>query len=88
MEEKKNIGDHTMKNMTLENIAEACHGTYMGKESQKKEVIKGAVTDSRQVEEGFLFIPVKGARVDGHDFIPTAIEKGAAAVLSEIPQED
>jgi UDP-N-acetylmuramoyl-tripeptide--D-alanyl-D-alanine ligase len=72
-----------MKNMTLENIAEACGGSYFGKEQEKQTEIRGAVTDSRQVEEGFLFIPVKGARVDGHDFIPQVCEKGAAAVLTE-----
>lgn len=72
-----------MREMTLEHIAQACHGTYVG-DSQKLQVeIKGAVTDSRKVEEGFLFIPIKGARVDGHDYIPDVIVKGAAAVLSE-----
>lgn len=39
--------------------------------------------DSRLIEPGDLFIPLKGAR-DGHDFIATAFEKGAAATLSEI----
>lgn len=72
-----------MKNMTLENIAKACGGSYFGEEQEKQIEIRGAVTDSRQVEEGFLFIPVKGARVDGHDFIPQVCEKGAAAVLTE-----
>jgi len=72
-----------MKNMTLEHIAGACHGIYKGAKEQFQTEIKGAVTDSRQVEEGFLFIPIKGARVDGHEFIPSVIEKGAAAVLSE-----
>lgn len=72
-----------MKNMTLENIAKACGGTYVGSEAERSIEIKGAVTDSRQVEEGYLFIPIKGARVDGHDFIPQVIGQGAAAVLSE-----
>lgn len=72
-----------MKNMTLENIAKACGGTYVGSDEERKVEIKGAVTDSRQVEDGYLFIPIKGARVDGHDFIPQVIEQGAAAVLSE-----
>jgi UDP-N-acetylmuramoyl-tripeptide--D-alanyl-D-alanine ligase len=43
--------------------------------------IRGVVVDSRQVEEGFLFVPLPGQRVDGHDFIPQAFERGAAAVL-------
>jgi UDP-N-acetylmuramoyl-tripeptide--D-alanyl-D-alanine ligase len=36
--------------------------------------------DTRKLEEGQLFIALKGER-DGHDFIPAALEKGAAAVL-------
>ncbi len=72
-----------MKNMTLKHITEACHGTYIGQENKIQTEIKGAVTDSRQVEDGFLFIPLKGARADGHDFIPDVIQKGASAVLSE-----
>lgn len=72
-----------MKHLTLARIAESCNGVYMGPESEKDTVIRGVVTDSRQVEAGFLFIPIKGARVDGHDFIPDVLEQGAAAVLSE-----
>ena len=34
--------------------------------------------DSRLIEEGDLFLPLKGAR-DGHDFIATAFENGAVA---------
>lgn len=38
--------------------------------------------DSRLIESGDLFLPLKGAR-DGHDFIETAFEKGATATFSE-----
>lgn len=72
-----------MKNMTLANIAEACGGVYIGNEDAKQREITGAVIDSRLVEPGYLFIPIRGARVDGHDFIPAVFEKGAMAVLSE-----
>ena len=72
-----------MKNMTLEHITQACHGRYIGRKEMLQTKIQGAVTDSRQVEEGYLFIPIQGAKVDGHDFIPAVAEKGAAAVLSE-----
>lgn len=77
-----------MPHMTLENIAKACNGTYIGAEEKKTSLITGAVTDSRQVEEGYLFIPIKGERVDGHDFIPQVFEKGALAVLSEKQLDD
>ena len=69
--------------MTLSRIATVCGGTYYGDESKKNEEIAGAVIDSRQVEPGYLFIPIKGERVDGHTFIPQVFTKGALAVLSE-----
>lgn len=72
-----------MKNLTLANIAAACEGTYFGTEADMEKEIAGAVIDSRLVEKDYLFIPIKGARVDGHDFIPAVFEKGALAVLSE-----
>lgn len=72
-----------MKNMTLENIARACSGTYFGAEDKKQCEVSGVVIDNRLVEQDFLFVPIKGARVDGHDFIPSAFEAGALAVLSE-----
>ena len=72
-----------MRNLTLKNIARVCGGTYFGtKEAEEKE-IAGAVIDSRQVQKDYLFIAVKGERVDGHTFIPSVFEKGALAVLSE-----
>ena len=44
----------------------------------------GAVRDdSRKVEPGDVFVAVKGLHVDGHDYIATAIERGAAAVVVE-----
>ena len=77
-----------MKNMTLANIAKACGGVYIGNEDAKQREITGAVIDSRLVEPGYLFIPIRGARVDGHDFIPAVFEKGALAVLSEYELTD
>lgn len=38
--------------------------------------------DSRLIQPGDIFLPLKGAR-DGHDFIPTAFENGAVVTLSE-----
>lgn len=77
-----------MPNMTLKNVAVACDGTYVGAEELEEKVICGAVIDSRLVEEDYLFIPIKGERVDGHKFIPQVFEKGACCVLSEVDLED
>ena len=72
------MSDKYMKNLTFENIAKACEGEYIGDEALLSDRIKGAVIDSRLVEEGYLFIPVKGEKVDGHKFIPDVFQKGAA----------
>ena len=45
--------------------------------------ITGINIDSRKIESGHLFVAMRGTQVDGHQFIPKAIEKGAAAVLCE-----
>lgn len=45
--------------------------------------IKGVNIDSRKIADGHLFIAMKGTQVDGHRFIPEAIELGAKAILCE-----
>lgn len=47
--------------------------------------ITGICTDTRRVERGELFIPFRGERVDGHDYIETALYSGCSASLSEHP---
>lgn len=50
--------------------------------------ITGVNIDSRRIENGHLFVAMKGTQVDGHRFIPKAIELGARAVLCEdVPEE-
>jgi len=44
--------------------------------------IAAICSDSRKAAPGSLFIAVKGFAVDGHDFIGSALEKGASAVVS------
>ena len=45
--------------------------------------VRAVRDDSRKVEKGDVFVAVKGMRSDGHAFIKTAIERGAAAVVLE-----
>jgi len=50
--------------------------------------VTGVNIDSRKIEKGHLFVAIKGTQVDGHRFIPKAIELGATAVLCEdMPEE-
>jgi len=50
--------------------------------------ISGFATDSGSVRPGDLFIAIRGARVDGHDFVAQAMAAGAAAALVERPVEE
>ncbi|HLN62252.1 MAG TPA: UDP-N-acetylmuramoyl-L-alanyl-D-glutamate--2,6-diaminopimelate ligase [Symbiobacteriaceae bacterium] len=47
--------------------------------------IRGITSDSRQVNPGDLFVSIPGTRVDAHQFIGQAIERGAAAVVATKP---
>src|SRR3984957_4879968 len=45
------------------------------------EVAQGYSIDSRTVGPGQFFLAVKGERLDGHDFVEQALEKGAVAAV-------
>jgi UDP-N-acetylmuramoyl-tripeptide--D-alanyl-D-alanine ligase len=44
-------------------------------------VAQGYSIDSRSIQRGELFLAVKGERMDGHDFVTQALEKGAVAAV-------
>jgi UDP-N-acetylmuramoyl-tripeptide--D-alanyl-D-alanine ligase len=51
--------------------------------------VTGITTDSRAVADGQLFVALVGEKFDGHDFIQSSVEKGAAAVVvSKMPATD
>ena len=45
--------------------------------------ITSLTVDSRLVQPGSCFVAIQGSDVDGHDFIPDAIERGATIVVGE-----
>ena len=50
--------------------------------------VTGVNIDSRSIQNGHLFIAIKGTQVDGHKFISKAIELGAKSILCEdLPKE-
>ena len=67
-----------MGRITLQQAADWCGGRVDPKYAGV--TFLGANNDSRRIQPGQLFIALQGER-DGHDFVPMALEKGAAAVL-------
>ncbi len=47
--------------------------------------ISGITSDSRKVKEGFAFVCIDGALVDGHNFSKSAEENGAGIIIAEKP---
>ena len=72
-----------MLEFTLKEVLNAVKGKYYGDLSYLNLNVSGVVIDSREVDSGFLFIPIKGERFDGHDFIKAAYISGALCCLSE-----
>ena len=48
--------------------------------------IAGVASDSRAVEPGYAFVCYEGVNVDGHTFIPQAIQNGATTIIGEKPE--
>ena len=75
-----------MEHMTIERAAALCGGQLFGTGNPETEIGK-IVIDTRAIENGDLFAAFRGERVDGHDYIPAAFERGAACCIGErIPE--
>ena len=72
-----------MKGMTLDAMTKACHGKLIGGNTLQFLNAQGIVTDSRMVQEDFVFVALKGDRTDGHQYVEQVFEDGALAVVSE-----
>lgn len=68
-----------MGKLTLKQAAAWCGGVIDPKYADV--TFLGANNDTRKLQPGELFVAIRGEARDGHDFIPQALEKGAAAVL-------
>lgn len=47
--------------------------------------ILGITDDSREVQDGYMFIAVNGEKIDGHQYIDEAIQNGASVIVGERP---
>ena len=72
-----------MKELTLKQIADWCGGKVSARFEHLR--VSRMQSDSRKVRSGDLFVALKGAKADGHDFAETAINHGAVAALVSRP---
>jgi UDP-N-acetylmuramoyl-tripeptide--D-alanyl-D-alanine ligase len=66
----------------LSEIAAAVRGTLRGPDA----VVSAVGIDSRAVGSGGLFVAISGERVDGHDFVADAFDRGAVAAVVHRPE--
>ncbi|MEH2256438.1 UDP-N-acetylmuramoyl-tripeptide--D-alanyl-D-alanine ligase [Nostoc sp.] len=57
-------------------------------ETALTQVISGIQTDSRTLKPGEIFVAFRGDKFDGHEFVPTAIAKGAIAAIVDFEYEN
>jgi len=67
--------------LKISEILEATKGLLLTADCGK--IIGEISTDSRKIPDNCLFIPLKGDNHDGHDYIESSLENGAAAALVE-----
>ena len=68
-----------MRMFTTKEIAQVTGGELVGGDVK----VSCVSTDTRTIENGALFIAVKGERFDGNDYIDQAAQSGAAAAISD-----
>ncbi|WAR45223.1 UDP-N-acetylmuramoyl-tripeptide--D-alanyl-D-alanine ligase [Methylomonas rapida] len=64
--------------LKLSEIAAAINGKLIGNDA----TVNGVSIDTRTLQPGNLYIAIKGKQFDGHDFVDTAEQAGAAALLA------
>ncbi len=76
-----------MKRLTLGEVLRAVNGTLLGTFTDEAAPVDGVGTDSRTIGPGELFVPLTGARFDGHAYINMALEQGAAGCFTARERE-
>lgn len=76
------VSDQDVQRWTLGEAARAIGAVHTGEDITMPAMIR---TDSREVLPGDLFIALRGERMDGHDFIEEALDRGAAGLVCRPP---
>ena len=74
------MGSDPYKLFTAGEVAVLCGGRLLGKKGGNAE-INSVVIDSRVAGRGALFVPLKGEKTDGHQYIHDVLQAGAACIL-------
>ncbi len=69
-----------MEPIKVKEIVEAVNGSLL--QGDENREITFVTTNSKEVKEGTLFVPIIGERVDGHNYIASAFELGGVAVFA------
>lgn len=79
---KVNVGCNAL---TMSELAKICGGMLCmaGGQDNRDLSFNTVCTDSRETEKGSLFVALGGERVDGHNYIGAALERGGECVLCE-----
>ncbi|HEY8184120.1 MAG TPA: UDP-N-acetylmuramoyl-tripeptide--D-alanyl-D-alanine ligase [Thermoanaerobaculia bacterium] len=71
-----------MPTLTVRELADMTHGEVVQNPDLE---ISSVVIDSREVKPDSVFFAIKGERLDGHQFVPQALQTARAAVVEHVP---
>ena len=71
-----------MEALTLRDLLQAVNGTLLGSFNNLDATVDCLDTDSRNINPGSVFLPLSGERFDGHAYINSALEAGAAGCFT------
>lgn len=69
-----------MKDLTIDEIEKAVFGVML--KGNRNNKINKVSTDSRKVDRDTLFIPLKGEKFDGHDFLEQVVKSGCKKIIA------
>ncbi|MCI8452944.1 UDP-N-acetylmuramoyl-tripeptide--D-alanyl-D-alanine ligase [Enterorhabdus sp. P55] len=67
--------------LNAKQVAACTGGTILIEPLGSRSLMTGVTWDSREVQEGWLYVALPGERADGHDFVAAALRAGAAGAL-------
>ncbi|MDJ0664914.1 MAG: UDP-N-acetylmuramoyl-L-alanyl-D-glutamate--2,6-diaminopimelate ligase [Acidimicrobiia bacterium] len=73
------------RSVSLSSLATAIEPAVAGIQCHGDAAVSDVHIDSREVVPGSLYVAIRGSRADGHDFVATAVDRGARAVVVDKP---